>query len=231
MSGVPSGSGGYIGGMERCMDDDDNANDDDFEVRNLLQRLWRIGILRGWLILDRSGFPHSKPDSAASIKPRSKHEEFFSVSDPPEPVRNFMTLCRRISEIQPTSSERAARLLRDCRPLFISCLSGAGRYRSIIILTFVPNAFSIQTIRASVVRSPYRNPVPLPFFFFFNLVQLERTARVILAEIHNASGSFPRFWLSYKMMVSIHLSRLFLTGVSVTLRSSGCSDFGHGFYV
>ena len=142
-------------------------NDDDFEVRNLLQRLGRIGILRGWLIIDRSGFLHSKPDSAASIKPHSKYEEFFSVPDPPEPVRNFMTLCRRISEIQPTSSERVARLLRECRLLFISCLSGAGRYRSIIILTFVPNAFSIQTIRASVVRSLYRNPVRLPFIYLF----------------------------------------------------------------
>ena len=162
MSGVPSGSGGYVGGMEHRMDDDD-----DFEVRNLLQRLWRIGILRGWLILDRSGFQHSKPDSAASIKPCSKYKEFFSVSDPPEPVHNFMTLCRRISEIQPTSSECAARLLRECRPLFISCLSGAGRYRSIIILTFVPNAISIQTIRASVARSPYRNPVRLPFIYLF----------------------------------------------------------------
>ena len=39
----------------------------------------------------------------------------------------------------------------------------------------------------------------------------------------------PRFWLSYKRMVSIHLTRLFLTGVSVTLHGSGCSDFGHGF--
>ena len=63
-------------------------------------------------------FPHSKPDSVASIKPRSKYEEFFSVSDPPEPVRNFMTLYRRISEIQPTSSEREARLLQESRPLF-----------------------------------------------------------------------------------------------------------------
>ena len=44
-----------------------------------------------------------------------------------------------------------------------SCLSGAGRYRSVMILTFVTNAFSIQTIPASVVRSLYRNPVWLPF--------------------------------------------------------------------
>ena len=43
---------------------------------------------------------------------------FFSVSDPPEPARKFMTLYPRISEIQPTSSERAARLSRESRPLF-----------------------------------------------------------------------------------------------------------------
>ena len=63
-------------------------------------------------------FPHSKPHSAASIKPRNKYEVFFSVSDPPEPVHIFMSLYQRISEIQPTSSERAARLLRESRPLF-----------------------------------------------------------------------------------------------------------------
>ena len=85
---------------------------------------------RGWLIIDMSGLPHSKPDSAASIKPRSNYE-FLSVSDPPASVRYFIMLYRRISEIQPTSSERAARLLRECRLLF-DCLSGAGRYRSII---------------------------------------------------------------------------------------------------
>ena len=43
---------------------------------------------------------------------------FFSVSDPPEPARKFMTLFPRISEFQPTSSERAARLSRESRPLF-----------------------------------------------------------------------------------------------------------------
>ena len=114
------------------------------------------------MTIDMSGFPHSKPDSAASIKPRSNYKEFFSVSDPPASVRYFITWYRRISEIQPTSSERAARLLRECRPLFnILPL----RRRAILldnILTFVTNTFSIQTIRASVVRSPYRNPVRLP---------------------------------------------------------------------
>ena len=110
-------------------------------------------------------FPHSKPDTAASVKPRCEYEEFFSISDPPQPVSKFMNLYPRISEIQPNSSERAARLSRESRPLFKSCLSGAGRYRSVIILIFVTNAFSIQTIHASVVRSPYRNPVRLPLIF------------------------------------------------------------------
>ena len=58
MSVVPSGSGGYVGGREHRMDDDDDddVNDDDFDVRNLLRRRWRIGILCGWLIIDMSGF-------------------------------------------------------------------------------------------------------------------------------------------------------------------------------
>ena len=38
------------------MDDDDDMNDDDFNVRNLLRRRWRIGILRSWLIIDMTGF-------------------------------------------------------------------------------------------------------------------------------------------------------------------------------
>ena len=97
------------------MDDDEEVNDDDFDDRNLLRWLRHFARLVDY-IYER--FPHSKPDSAASIKLRSKYEEFFSVSDPPEPVRNFMTLYQRISEIQLTSSERAARLLRESRPLF-----------------------------------------------------------------------------------------------------------------
>ena len=43
--------GGYVGGREYRMDDDD-----EFDVRNLLRRRWRIGILWGWLIIDMSGF-------------------------------------------------------------------------------------------------------------------------------------------------------------------------------
>ena len=39
------------------------------------------------------------------------------VSNPPEPVRIFMSLYQQISEILPVSRERAARLLHQCRPL------------------------------------------------------------------------------------------------------------------
>ena len=75
-----------------------------------------MGFFRGWFILDISGFPHSKPDSATSLKPCRNYEVLF--------------LCIRVFEIQPTSSERAASLLRECRPFFKCCLSGTGRYRS-----------------------------------------------------------------------------------------------------
>ena len=102
-----------------------------FDIRILLRRRWRIGFFLGWLILDISSFPHSKPDSAASIKLRRNYEVFFSVSDPPAPVRYFMILYRRISEIQPTSSERVASLLHECCPLFNMLPLSAGRYRSI----------------------------------------------------------------------------------------------------
>ena len=56
-SGVPSGSGGYVGGREHRVDDDEDVDDDDvYEDRNLLQRLRRIGILHGWLIIYMCGF-------------------------------------------------------------------------------------------------------------------------------------------------------------------------------
>ena len=104
-----------------------------------------------------SGFPHSKPDSVASIKPHSNYDEFFSVSDPPAPVRYFMILYRRISEIQPTSSERAASLLRECRPLFNMLLL---RHRAISldnILTFVTYVFLNSDYSISAARARCAN--------------------------------------------------------------------------
>ena len=38
------------------MDDDEDVKDVDFDDRNVLRRLRRIGILRGWLIIYISGF-------------------------------------------------------------------------------------------------------------------------------------------------------------------------------
>ena len=51
-----------------------------FNTRILLRRHWRIGFFRGWLLLDISGFPHSKQDSAVSIRPRRNYEVFFLCS-------------------------------------------------------------------------------------------------------------------------------------------------------
>ena len=48
-----------------------------FNTKILLRRHWRIGFFRGWFILDISGFQHSKPDSAASLKSRRNYEVFF----------------------------------------------------------------------------------------------------------------------------------------------------------
>ena len=76
-----------------------------------------------------SDFPHSKLDSTASIKPRSNYVEFFSVSDPPAPVRYFMILYLKsrqlVASVRPVYCVNATRFL-------ICCLSGAGRYRSMI---------------------------------------------------------------------------------------------------
>ena len=101
-----------------------------------------------------SGFPHSKPDSAASIKPLSNYDEFFSVSDPPAPLCYFMILYRRISEIQPTSSERAASLLRECHPLFNMLPLRCRAISLDNILTFLTYVFlnSDYSIGAARVR-------------------------------------------------------------------------------
>ena len=82
---------------------------------------------------------------------RSNYEEFFSVSDPQAPVRYFMIFYQRISEIQPTSSERAASLLRECRPLFNMLPLGRRAISLDNILTFVTYVFlnSGYSIRAA----------------------------------------------------------------------------------
>ena len=57
------------------MDDDDIVNIDVLILRFYCGGAGGSGIFRGWLILCMCGFPHSKPDSAASIKPHNYYEE------------------------------------------------------------------------------------------------------------------------------------------------------------
>ena len=119
-SGVPSGSGGNAGGREHRGDDDEDVDDngDDFEDRESVAGAPADGYFSRLVDYIYDRFPHSKPDTAASVKPRCEYEQFFSVSDPPEPARKFRKLYPRVSEIQSTSSERAARLSRKSGPLF-----------------------------------------------------------------------------------------------------------------
>ena len=77
---------------------------------------------------------------------------FFSVSDPPAPVRYFI-LYWRVFEIQPTSSERAASLLRECRPFFLNVASQAwgdiANFSDFFDLGFCLNSdYSISAARA-----------------------------------------------------------------------------------
>ena len=80
---------------------------------------------------------------------------FVFVSDPPEPARKFMTLYARISEIQPTSSERAAMLSRESRPPFkILPL----RRRAVSVgndSDFCDQHFLNSVLFPHLVRSPY----------------------------------------------------------------------------
>ena len=141
----------------------------------------------------------------ASIKPRSKYEEFFSVSDPSEPVRNFMSLYQRISEFQPTSCERAARLLRESRPLF-NILPLRRRAVSIDNNSVFCDQCVLNSDYSRICTSKSVPKSGAASIYFLKI----RAARARCA--HNFSRRFTmllvllRFWLSYKMVVSIHLT-------------------------
>ena len=101
LSGVPSGSGGNSGGREHRVDDDEDV-DDDLEDKESVAGAPADGYFARLVDYIYDRFPHSKPYTAASVKLRCEYEEFFSVSDPPEPARKFMKLYPRVSEIQST---------------------------------------------------------------------------------------------------------------------------------
>ena len=102
------------------MHDDENVDDDDddFDDRDSVAEAPADRAFARLVDYIYERFPHSKPDTAASVKPRCEYEDFFSVSDPPQTAHKFMRLYPRVSEIQSSSSERAARLSRESRPLF-----------------------------------------------------------------------------------------------------------------
>ena len=130
---------------------------------------------------------------------------FFSVFDPPAPVRYFIGyyIGGFLKSSQLVVSVRLVYCVNAARFL-ICCLSGTGRYRSIFWLLW-PR-----------------------FLSKFRL--LERAAQIILAGDSHCFWFFSALSFSDKMMVSIHLIRLF-DWSCVTLRGSSCSDFGHDFYV
>ena len=114
--GVPSGSGGPRGHREHRMDENDYVDDVDDKDSLAGAPLDRAFARLVDYIYER--FPHSEPQTAASSKPRCEYESYFSVADPPEPSRKFMRLYPLVSEIQESTSEYAASLSRESRPLF-----------------------------------------------------------------------------------------------------------------
>ena len=180
LSGVPSGSGGNSGGREHRVDDDD----DDLEDKESVAGAPVDGYFARLVDYIYDQFPHSKPHTAVSVKPRCEYEEFFSVSDPPEPARKFMKLYPRVSEIQSTSSEHVAKLSRESHPLFkILPL----RCRAVSIgddLDFCNQRF-LNSDYLLICRS---KSVPKSRSASINLSDLERGARMILA------GDSQCFW-------------------------------------
>ena len=111
----PSGSGAYASGREHCGVDDDN---DDFEDRDSIAGAPGDANFARLVDYIYNRFPHAKPDAAAIGQPHCEYEQYFSVSETPEPTHKFLKLYPRISEIQSVSGERAARFSRESRPLF-----------------------------------------------------------------------------------------------------------------
>ena len=127
--------------------------------------LRRVGILRGWLIIYISVFRIPSRIVRLLLNRAASMRCFFSVSNPPEPVRIFMSFYQRISEILPIISERAARLLRQSRPLFdvLPC-----RRRAVAINNnsdFVTNASQFRLF--AHLYFEVRTGIRCGFHFFF----------------------------------------------------------------
>ena len=103
-----------------------------------------------------------------------------------------MPLYQRISEIQPTSSERAARLLRECRPLF-NILPLRRRAVSIDNILTVSNASQFRLFAHLLFK--VRTEIRCGFHL---CLKLERGARIILA------GDSQCFWFFSTLLAQLH---------------------------
>ena len=62
-------------------------------------------------------FANSRPSASTHMPPRCEFESFFAVSDAPAASKHYLTVYPRVAEIIDSSSDRAARLARESRPL------------------------------------------------------------------------------------------------------------------
>ena len=114
------------------MDDDEDVNDVDFDDRNLLRRLRRFGVFRGWLIIYISGFRIPSHivrlplNRAASMRSFSRYPIFQSLcATSCRCISGFQKFSQLVASVRPGCCVNAARFL-------ISCLSGTGRYLWVI---------------------------------------------------------------------------------------------------
>ena len=186
----PSCSGAHaIGREHRGVDDDD----DDFEDRDSIAVAPVDANFARLVDYIYNRFPHSKPDTAAIGQPRCEYEQYFSVSEPPEPTRKFLKLYPRVSEIQSVSGECAARLSRESHPLFR--ILPLNR-RSISIgddSDFYHQRF-LNSNYSRICRSKF---VPRSRVASVNISDLERGARVILA------GDSQCFWFLSALLAQL----------------------------
>ena len=94
---ILTGSGGPMGHREFSYEDDgmDDDDDDDLDDRDhaVEAPLDRAFTRLVDFIYER--FPHSEPQTAAPSAPCCEYENYFSISDPPEPASKFMRLYPR----------------------------------------------------------------------------------------------------------------------------------------
>ena len=194
---IPAGSGGPRGRREfsygdDCMDDDDNdMNDRDHSAEAPLDHAFARLVD---FIYER--FPLSKPQTAAPSAPRCEYENYFSISDPPEPARKFMRLYPRVSEIQTSVSEYAANLSKESRPLFRvlpsrRCSFSIGDEPDFCRQRFINSDFA-RICRSKSVPKSRMASVSLA-----DLERLDRVARMVLA------GYSQCFWFLSALLVQL----------------------------